>query len=38
MIKLDTVDGNVSIKGKVDSFSYTDIVNKEESMLSKLFK
>lgn len=38
MIKLDTVDGNVSIKGKVDSFTYTDIASKEDSFLSKLFK
>lgn len=38
MIKLDTVDGNVSIKGKVDSFTYTDIATKENSIISKLFK
>jgi len=38
MIKLDTVDGNVSIKGKVDSFSYTDIITKENSFIAKLFK
>ena len=38
MIKLDTVDGNVSIKGKVDSFTYTDIASKENSFISKLFK
>ncbi|MDD2505642.1 MAG: sporulation protein YabP [Bacilli bacterium] len=38
MIKLDTIDGNVSIKGKIDSFSYTDIINKENSLISKLFK
>ena len=38
MIKLDTIDGNVSIKGKVDSFTYTDIANKETSMISNLFK
>ena len=38
MIKLDTLDGNVSIKGKVDSFTYTDITTKENSILSKLFK
>jgi len=38
MIKLDTVDGNVSIKGKVDSFNYTDIITKENSILTKLFK
>ena len=38
MIKLDTLDGNVSIKGKIDSFSYTDIDNKESSLMSKLFR
>ena len=38
MIKLDTLDGNVSIKGKVDSFTYTDTTSKENSILSKLFK
>ena len=38
MIKLDTVEGNVSIKGKVDSFSYTDIATKENSLITKLFK
>lgn len=38
MIKLDTIEGNVSIKGKIDSFAYTDNVNKENSILSKLFK
>jgi len=38
MIKLDTLDGNVSIKGKIDSFSYTDIETKESSIISKLFK
>ncbi|MDD2238841.1 MAG: sporulation protein YabP [Bacilli bacterium] len=38
MIKLDTLEGNVSIKGKIDSFMYTDIVNKEISIISKLFR
>lgn len=38
MIKLDTLDGNVSIKGKIDSFTYTDIETKENSLISKLFK
>ena len=41
IIKLDTYEGNVSIKGKIDSLSYTDSVNKKtksESVLSKLFK
>ena len=41
IIKLDTYQGNVSIKGKIDSITYTDnatIKNKEESFLGKLFK
>ena len=41
IIKLDTYQGNVSIKGKIDSMQYMDngiSKNKEESFLSKLFK
>ncbi len=41
IIKLDTYQGNVSIKGKIDSLTYMDSTatkNKEESFLSKLFK
>ena len=38
MIKLDTVEGNVSIKGKINSFYYTDNASKENSLLMKLFK
>lgn len=40
LLKLDTNDGNVKIKGKINSFTYLDgkLKNKEESMLSKLFK
>jgi sporulation protein YabP len=41
IIKLDTYQGNVSIKGRVDSMVYTDTgikSNKEESFLGKLFK
>ena len=41
IIKLDTYQGNVSIKGKVNSFSYKETLNKkekEESVFSKLFK
>ena len=38
MIKLDTVEVNVSIKGKINSFYYTDNVSKENSLLMKLFK
>lgn len=41
IIKLDTYQGNVSIKGKVDSLTYMDngvTKNKEETFLGKLFK
>jgi len=41
IIKLDTYQGNVSIKGKVDSISYKDTDkkgNKEDSFFTKLFK
>ena len=42
IIKLDTYQGNVSIKGKVDSFQYSDNnvskKDKDNSLLSKLFK
>ena len=41
IIKLDTYQGNVTIKGTVDSINYTAGDNKkksEESFLSKLFK
>ncbi len=41
IIKLDTYQGNVSIKGTVDSLSYVahdGKKNKEETFISKLFK
>ena len=41
IIKLDTYQGNVSIKGKIDSLVYADNnvqKNKEDSFLGKLFK
>ena len=41
IIKLDTYQGNVSIKGRIDSFVYMDNEIKkikEESFLGKLFK
>ena len=41
IIKLDTYQGNVSIKGIIDSLVYTDVgmqKNKEETFLGKLFK
>lgn len=40
ILKLDTHDGNVKIKGKINSFSYLDADAKEnkESFFTKLFK
>ena len=41
IIKLDTYQGNVSIKGTVDSVSYVvknEKKDKEETLLGKLFK
>ena len=42
IIKLDTYQGNVSIKGKVDSIAYSENniskKDKENSLISKLFK
>lgn len=41
IIKLDTYQGNVSIKGKINSLTYLESVNKknnEESFFTKLFK
>lgn len=42
IIKLDTYQGNVSIKGRIDSLMYLDAVSgkkdKENSFLNKLFK
>ena len=41
LIKLDTYQGNVSIKGTIDSFSYIDVDKKKSSdntFLGKLFK
>ena len=39
VIKLDTYQGNVTIKGKIDSISYIEETNKKESsVFSKLFK
>ncbi len=40
IIKLDTHDGNVKIKGKIVSFTYLDGEGKQnhESFFSKLFK
>ena len=40
IIKLDTHDGNVKIKGKLNSYAYIESLKKtkEESFLAKLFK
>ena len=40
IVKLDTHDGHVKIKGKLISFAYMENMkkNKVESLLSKLFK
>ncbi len=40
IMRLDTHDGNIKIKGKINSFTYLDNkeTKKEESLLSKLFK
>lgn len=42
IVKLDTYQGNVSIKGRIDSLMYLDETmskkNKENSFLNKLFK
>ena len=40
IMKLDTFQGTVSIKGKINSFQYMDKEKKEkeESMFGKLFK
>ena len=41
MVKLDTIEGKVVIKGKVNSLMYLDTVkkkNKDESLLNRLFK
>lgn len=40
LMRLDTQDGNVKIKGKINSIEYLDNKekHKEESLLAKLFK
>ena len=41
ILQLDTHDGNVRIKGKIDSYSYIDNgknKSKEENFMAKLFK
>ena len=38
IIKLDTYQGTVSIKGVIISLTYADSIKKEEGVFSKLFK
>ena len=38
LLKLDTSDGNLAIKGRIDSLSYMDDTKKEISFISRLFK
>ena len=39
VVKLDTYQGNVTIKGRIDSIAYIEETNKKESsVFSKLFK
>ena len=38
MIKLDTIDGEVSIKGNFDSLNYLVNSKDKESIITKLFK
>lgn len=38
IIKLDTYQGSVSIKGTIISLNYADNLKKEEGVFSKLFK
>lgn len=38
VIKLDTIDGNVTIKGNIDSINYLDLKSHNESLITKLFK
>lgn len=40
LVKLDTTDGIVKIKGKINSYMYIDgnTKNKESSIINKLFK
>ena len=40
LIKLDTADGNVKIKGKINNLNYVEAkeAKKQESIITKLFK
>ena len=40
IVKLDTVEGNISIKGKINGYNYMDgnKKSKEDGLVAKLFK
>lgn len=38
IVKLDTLTGDISIKGKIDAINYQDSNKHKESIISKLFK
>ena len=38
LLKLDTSDGNLAIKGRIDSLTYMDEKHKELSFIARLFK
>ena len=38
LLKLDTSEGNLAIKGKIDSLCYVNEKNKELSFIARLFK
>ena len=40
LIKLDTIQGNISIKGRIDSFEYKETIKKKENqgIINRLFK
>ena len=38
IVKLDTLTGDINIKGKIDSLKYLDSTKNKESLINKLFK
>ena len=38
IVKVDTYQGNISIKGKINQVDYIDETKKESSFISRLFK
>ena len=38
IVKLDTLTGDINIKGKIDSLNYLDSNKNKESFINKLFK